>query len=206
MKVCGQGDCSEYADRGFACAPIYTCKDNRIITDGKVSSPQLSRALISSPVFIRESLTSDVTGTRSSSAVSVTRAQSTSLIRNARRPTRFAARIRTSEPSSVQSSQRNPRDQLKMMTSYWMTGVPVAGMALAESSFPALTIPPWPSRGSSPTCASYTGEAAQLRQLSLIQLLSLLLRVQGGQRIYIGGASLIAPNKLLTVAHKFWVV
>ena len=33
-----------------------------------------------------------------------------------------------------------------------------------------------------------------------------LLRVQAGQRVYIGGASLIAPNKLLTVAHKFWVV
>merc|ERR1719500_1913674 len=38
LKVCGQGDCSEYADRGFACAPIWTCKDNRIITDGKVTS------------------------------------------------------------------------------------------------------------------------------------------------------------------------
>ena len=38
VKVCGQGDCSEHADRGFACAPIWTCKDNRIITDGKVTS------------------------------------------------------------------------------------------------------------------------------------------------------------------------
>ena len=50
VKVCGQGDCSEHADRGFACAPIWTCKDNRIITDGKVSSelPHLGSDLISS--------------------------------------------------------------------------------------------------------------------------------------------------------------
>ena len=48
VKVCGHGDCSEYADRGFACAPIWTCKDNRIITDGKVTSTQLSSAQLSS--------------------------------------------------------------------------------------------------------------------------------------------------------------
>merc|ERR1719411_431437 len=38
VKICDHvdlGDCSEYADRGFACAPIWTCKENRIITDGK---------------------------------------------------------------------------------------------------------------------------------------------------------------------------
>ena len=33
-----------------------------------------------------------------------------------------------------------------------------------------------------------------------------LLRTLSGQRVYVGGASLIGPNKLLTVAHKFWVV
>merc|ERR1712130_871926 len=33
-----------------------------------------------------------------------------------------------------------------------------------------------------------------------------LFRTQGGQRVYVGGASLIAKNKVLTVAHKFNVI
>ena len=50
VKICDHvdlGDCSEYADRGFACAPIWTCKENRIITDGKVTSPHLTSHLTS---------------------------------------------------------------------------------------------------------------------------------------------------------------
>ena len=99
LKVCGTGDCSEYADRGFACAPIWTCKDNRIITDGKVTSARLSSALKS--FFIRESLTWEPVWRRRSRAVAGTRAQSTWRTRNARRLTRFVARGQTTEPSSA---------------------------------------------------------------------------------------------------------
>ena len=56
LKVCGTGDCSEYADRGFACAPIWTCKDNRIITDGKVTSARLSSTQLSSQVFLYQGI------------------------------------------------------------------------------------------------------------------------------------------------------
>merc|ERR1712038_1511315 len=130
VKVCGQGDRSEYADRGFACAPIYTCKDNRIITDGKGIIDVRRDGDEEELGCVRNSGTIDVSDKKC--------------------------------PKTDEVCCKNPnfRDQLKMMTSYWMTGVPVAGTALAESSSPALTIPPWPSRGSSPTCASYTGSRA----------------------------------------------
>ena len=226
VKVCGQGDCSEHADRGFACAPIWTCKDNRIITDGKVSS-ELPSPLIRSKVSLRESLASDGTGTRRSSAVSGTPAPSTCLTRNVPTLTRFAARTPTSEPNSVQSTRdghrlrhRNPGlaatqtkvrylvvlvEKLGSRLRQRRSGAAVGGTALADLTSRARTIPPWRSRASSPICASSTGQSAQL-SLTSSKLLSLLLRVQDGQRVYIGGASLIAPNKLLTVAHKFWVV
>ena len=214
VKVCGQGDCSEHADRGFACAPIWTCKDNRIITDGKVSSELPHWALIRSQLSLRESLTSDGTGTRRSSAVSGTPAPSTCLTRNVPKLTRFAVRTPTSEPNSAQRSRNRHRHRKwkevthpqvrHSRTSPW-AGTAVGGTALADFSSLARTTPPWRSRASSPTCASSTGQSAQL-SLTGSELLSLLLRVQEGQRVYIGGASLIAPNKLLTVAHKFWVV
>ena len=48
VKICDDiGDCSAYGDLGFACAPIWTCKENRIITDGKVTSASLTSLLTS---------------------------------------------------------------------------------------------------------------------------------------------------------------
>ena len=34
--VIEQGECSQFAGQGYVCAPVWTCRNNTIITDGKV--------------------------------------------------------------------------------------------------------------------------------------------------------------------------
>merc|ERR1712130_131441 len=51
-----------------------------------------------------------------------------------------------------------------------------------------------------------TGLAPDQAQLGEFPHMCVLFRTQGGQRVYVGGASLIAKNKVLTVAHKFNVI
>ena len=44
VSVCDEPQgtsCSDYGDRGFVCAPVWTCRNNTIITDGKVTKDEL---------------------------------------------------------------------------------------------------------------------------------------------------------------------
>ena len=40
FKVCEPEPCSDFADLGYVCAPVWTCTNNTVITDGKVSTVQ----------------------------------------------------------------------------------------------------------------------------------------------------------------------
>jgi len=51
-----------------------------------------------------------------------------------------------------------------------------------------------------------TGLAPDQAQIAEFPHMCVLFRTQKGQRVYVGGASLIAKNKVLTVAHKFNVI
>ena len=42
FKVCEPEPCSDFADRGYVCAPVWTCRNNTVITDGKVNTPPLT--------------------------------------------------------------------------------------------------------------------------------------------------------------------
>merc|ERR1711953_873089 len=163
VKVCGQGDCSEHADRGFACAPIWTCKDNRIITDGK------------GIIDVRTSVEEEELGCRRNSGIlDVTdkKCPKTDQV-CCKRPN---YRAKKCEPSPAPPSTQTESD----WSSCGRNGT--GRLLLSGSDDPSLAQP---------------GEFPHM---------CVIYRIQGGQRIYLAGASLIAPNKLLTVAHKFWVV
>ena len=40
FQVCETEPCSDFADLGYVCAPVWTCTNNTVITDGKVSTHQ----------------------------------------------------------------------------------------------------------------------------------------------------------------------
>ena len=149
---------------------------------------------------------------RRSSSAPLTRELLTSRTRSAQRLMRSAASAPTTELQSVHNFKNHPPNPLpqpahlqtpRNLQTPPLTGPSVAGMGKGGSSCPgSRTTATPPSRESSLTCVSSTGQSLSTLQSPH----SPLLRTLSGQRVYVGGASLIGPNKLLTVAHKFWVV
>jgi len=164
VKVCGLGDCSQYADRGYACAPLWTCKENRIITDGK------------GIIDVRTSLEEEELGcSRNSGTIDLSDKKCPKV-----------DEVCCKKPN-YRAKQCDPVNQ-----------APPQNLTRAE----------WGScgRNGSGRLLLSGSDDPSLAQPGEFPHMCVIYRIQSGQRVYLAGASLIAPNKLLTVAHKFWVV
>lgn len=164
VNVCEPGDCSEYADRGYSCAPIWTCKNSRIITDGKGIIDVRTTVEEEEEGCVRNSGTIDVSDKKCPKTDEVC----------CKNPNFRANHCEPDVKPPVDGEEKDDWNKCGRNGTGTLT--------LSGSDDPTLAQP---------------GEFPHM---------CIIYRVVSGQRVYVSGASLIAPNKLLTVAHKFWVV
>jgi len=174
VNVCGSGNCADYADYGYTCAPIWTCKNQRIITDGK------------GIIDVRSSVEEEEEGCYSNTGtIDVTDKKCPKTDEVCCKNPNFRA---TKCPKLIKKDEGEPKG-------------PVTGRDPERPEN-------WETCGRNGTgglILTGTDDLATA-QPGEFPHMCVIYRIISGQRVYVGGASLIAPNKLLTVAHKFWVV
>jgi len=168
FQVCETEPCSDFADLGYVCAPVWTCTNNTVITDGK------------GLIDVRTSLT--LGNQQQCGVVSGTLDLSDKKCSDAGRDhvccKKPDFRVKKCDPIN-----RDPFDS----KDYSQCGRNASGVLTFTGTDKSFTEP------------QYEAQPGEFPHMCVIYR-----KINGRQKTYLGGATLIAPNKVLTVAHKFY--
>jgi len=181
VNVCGDvrgTSCSDYEDHGFVCAPVWTCRNNTIITDGKgLIDVRASSLEEEENQCGRLSGTLDVTDKKCDKYDHVCCKKPNFRIKKCDDIIRPGERItnQSDEENEIDTSDQWDQCGRNASGSIKLTG----------------------------TDASYDGFDYEA-QPGEFPHMCIMFKLSDGYRQYLGGAALIAPNKVVTVAHKFY--
>merc|ERR1712110_626618 len=167
FKVCEPEPCSDFSDLGYVCAPVWTCRNNTVITDGK------------GLIDVRTSLDRD---DRQCGVVSGTLDLSDK---------------KCSDAGRDHVCCKKPDFRIKKCNDIDRTP-PVDNEDFSQCGRNASGVLRFTGTDKSFTAAQYEAQPGEFPHMCVI------FRIIGRQKTYVGGATLIAPNKVLTVAHKFY--
>merc|ERR1711936_1077265 len=166
FKVCEPEPCSNFANLGYVCAPVWTCRNNTIITDGK------------GLIDVRSSLGPD---DDQCGLVSGTLDLSDKKCEDFGRD-HVCCKKPDFRVKKCKDIDRNPVNNGDY-SQCWRNASGILTFSGTDKSF---------------TAAQYEAQPGEFPHMCVIY------RILQGQKAYVGGATLIAPNKVLTVAHKFY--